>query len=59
VCKKIRSRKGQVVIEYMLLVAVGVIAIIGATQLFNKLVLKAISDGISERVATQCSGCKK
>jgi len=53
------KQKGQAVIEYMLLVAIGVVGILGATQLFNKLVLKAVSEGVSDRVARQCSGCSR
>lgn len=56
---KKNNQKGQVVIEYMLLVAVGAIAIVVATQLFNKMVLKSISDGISEKVAKQCATCSR
>lgn len=57
--RKKNNQKGQVVVEYMLLVAVGAIAIVVATQLFNKMVLKSISDTISQRVSKQCSTCSR
>jgi len=58
--KKInKNKKGQVVIEYMLLVALGVIGIIIATKLFNDSVLNAVSQGIGTRVSKHCASCSR
>ena len=55
----LRKRDGQVVIEYMLLVAMGVIVIILATKAFNEKVMNSISQGISGQVSKQCAGCNR
>lgn len=45
--KRLKKNKGQVVVEYMLLIAVGVLGIVVATKLFNDKVLGAISETIT------------
>jgi Flp pilus assembly pilin Flp len=54
-----KGRKGQVVIEYMLIVALGVIGIIIGTKVFNDMVLNAVSEGITSRVSKHCGSCSR
>ena len=55
--RKLKSQRGQVILEYMLLIAIGVIGIVIAMKAFNDNVIGAISEGITKKVAKHCSGC--